>query len=102
MRKLFGFGSKLANKLTATKFVFSFTIHNLSPWPHGQRAIAIGWQRGKDKRGATRSVYPSNAPGRIGWVPRPLALCLGSAVLHTVHAHPFLAAQDRRALQRAL
>lgn len=68
--KLFGFGNKLANKLAATKFVFTFTIHNLNPWPHAQRAIAVGWQRGKKKRGATRSVYPSSTPGRIGSVVR--------------------------------
>ncbi|GAX79856.1 hypothetical protein CEUSTIGMA_g7296.t1 [Chlamydomonas eustigma] len=70
MKGLFGFGSKLSNKLLATKFTFTFTIHNLSPWPQGHRAIAVGWQRGKKKRGATRSVYPSTAPGRIGSVVR--------------------------------
>ncbi|KAG1676958.1 hypothetical protein FOA52_014834 [Chlamydomonas sp. UWO 241] len=70
--KFWGFGSasKLASKISATKFIYTFTVHNLTPWPHVQRAVAIGWQRGKSKRGATRSVYPSTAPGRIGSVVR--------------------------------
>ena len=44
MRGLFGFGSKVTNKLFATKFLFTLTIHSLTPWPQGHRAIAIGWQ----------------------------------------------------------
>jgi len=70
MKGLFSFGSKFKNKLSATRFEYTFTIHNLTPWPSGNRAIAIGWQRGKSKRGATRSVYPSTAPGRLGAVVR--------------------------------
>jgi hypothetical protein len=48
--KWWGIGSvsskagKLASKISATKFVYTFTVHNLTPWPHVQRAIAIGWQ----------------------------------------------------------
>lgn len=44
MKGLFGFGSKVSNKLFATKFVYTLTIHSLTPWPQGHRAIAIGWQ----------------------------------------------------------
>jgi hypothetical protein len=69
--KMFSFGSKkLQNRLTATKFEFSLVIHNLQPWPSSNKAIAIGYQRGKTKRGATRSVFPSSAPGRLGSVVR--------------------------------
>lgn len=39
-----GFGGKLASRIGSTKFVFTFTIHNLQPWMHVQRAIAVGWQ----------------------------------------------------------
>ena len=103
MRIVGGLGKAFGNakaKLLATKFNYTLTIHNLSPWPQGHRAIAIGWQSkrcnwcamfcwrcmrlssidifsatyfhvgGKKKRGATRSVYPSTAPGRIGAVVR--------------------------------
>lgn len=66
---MFSFG-KVKQKLTATRFEFSFVVHNLSPWPEGARAIAIGYQRGKRRRGATRSVYPSRQPGRLGAVVR--------------------------------
>eukprot|EP00955_Chlamydomonas_euryale_P018094 192721-Chlamydomonas_euryale.AAC.4 len=47
MKKLFGFGklSKGLDRLTAVKYTFSFTVHSLAPWPHGHRAIAVGWQR---------------------------------------------------------
>ncbi|KAG2495436.1 hypothetical protein HYH03_006383 [Edaphochlamys debaryana] len=67
---MFSFGSKVKQKLTATRFEFSFVVHNLAPWPEGARAIAIGYQRGKRRRGATRSVYPSRQPGRLGAVVR--------------------------------
>ena len=68
--KLFGF-NKLKDKLNAQRFEYNITIHNLQPWPDsGNRAVAIGWQRGKDKRGATKSVYPSNQPGKLGCVAR--------------------------------
>ena len=30
----------------------------------------MGWQRGKRRRGAPRSVYPSTAPGKLGCVVR--------------------------------
>jgi hypothetical protein len=69
--KLFGIGGKLKDKLSAVRFEYTLTIHNLSPWPDsGNRAVAIGWQRGKKKRGATRSVYPSSQPGKLGNVAR--------------------------------
>lgn len=67
---MFSFGSKVKQKLTATRFEFSFVVHNLAPWPEGARAIAVGYQRGKRRRGATRSVYPSRQPGRLGAVVR--------------------------------
>ncbi|GFR44518.1 hypothetical protein Agub_g5785 [Astrephomene gubernaculifera] len=67
---MFSFGSKVKQKLSATRFEFSIVVHNLAPWPEGARAIAIGYQRGKRRRGATRSVYPSRQPGRLGAVVR--------------------------------
>ncbi|KXZ47522.1 hypothetical protein GPECTOR_34g681 [Gonium pectorale] len=67
---MFSFGSKVKQKLSATRFEFSFVVHNLAPWPEGSKAIAIGYQRGKRRRGATRSVYPSRQPGRLGAVVR--------------------------------
>lgn len=70
MKGLFGI-TKLKDKLQAQKFSFIVTIHNLQPWPDtGNRSVAIGWQRGKEKRGATRSVYPSPQPGKVGNVAR--------------------------------
>ena len=66
----FSFGNKLKNKLSAQRFEFTFTVHSLSPWPEGNRAIAIGYQRGKRRRGATRSVYPQKQPGRLSSVVR--------------------------------
>lgn len=78
MRGFFGLGSKkggssnhsLLDKLSAQRFEYAITIHNLQPWPAGNRAVAIGWQRGSKRRGATRSVYASTAPGRLGNVVR--------------------------------
>ncbi|KAJ9518017.1 hypothetical protein QJQ45_004302 [Haematococcus lacustris] len=70
MKSFFKFGTRVKEKFTAQKFTFTLTVHNLQPWPTGNRAIAIGWQRGKDKRGATRSVYASTAPGKIGSIVR--------------------------------
>eukprot|EP00798_Chlamydomonas_sp_ICE-L_P020771 gene20771-27595_t len=67
---IFGGLKKAKSKLSATRFQFTFTVHNLNPWPAGNKALAIGWQRGKKKRGATRSVYTSTAPGRLGAVVR--------------------------------
>lgn len=67
---MFSFGKKLKNKISATRFEYAFVIHSLQPWPAGNRAVAIGYQRGKRRRGATRSVYASSAPGRLGSVVR--------------------------------
>lgn len=68
--KLFGLG-RVKEKLSAQRFEYVVTIHNLTPWPDsGNRAVAVGWQRGKKKRGATRSVYPSPQPGKLGNVAR--------------------------------
>ena len=44
MRSIFGLGKKVQQKLTAERFHFSFTIHQLSPWPGGNKSLAIGWQ----------------------------------------------------------
>ena len=68
-----GFFSELfgPNKATATRFSFTLTVHSLQPWPLGNKAIAIGWQRGKERRGATSSVYPSLAvKGKVGSIVR--------------------------------
>jgi len=48
----------IKNRFNATRFDFSIHIHTLQPWPVGNKAIAIGWQRGKKRRGATNSVMP--------------------------------------------
>jgi hypothetical protein len=96
MRGLFGFGkssksgglggqASLLDKLSAQRFTYSITIHNLQPWPAGNRAVAIGWQRGKKKRGATRSVYASTAPGRLGNVVRFNEKFELTATLYKVH-----------------
>lgn len=85
--KLFGFGSKVKDKLSATRFDYTLTIHNLQPWPAGNRAIAVGWQRGKKKRGATRSVYASTAPGRLGHIVRFNERFEISATLYKVRVH---------------
>jgi hypothetical protein len=71
--KLFGFGGGgkgLKSKLFGTKFDYTFTVHNLQPWPASNKAIAVGWQQGKKKRGATHSVFPSPQPGKLGRVIR--------------------------------
>ncbi|KAI8469921.1 MAG: hypothetical protein J3K34DRAFT_511741 [Monoraphidium minutum] len=51
--------------LTATRFDFEVHIHSLHPWPAGGGAIAVGWQRGKRRRGATAAALPL-ASGRGG------------------------------------
>ena len=50
---------KLKQRFSATRFDFQLHIHTLQPWPAGDKAIAIGWQRGKRRRGATASVLPA-------------------------------------------
>lgn len=50
--------SKWKSRLNATRFEFSLHVHTLQPWPAGSKAVAIGWQRGKRRRGATNSVLP--------------------------------------------
>lgn len=66
MKGFFGIGRSVKDKLSAQRFDYTVTIHNLQPWPAGNRAVAIGWQRGKKKRGATRSVYATTALGKTG------------------------------------
>lgn len=50
--------SKWKSRLNATRFEFNIHVHTLQPWPAGSKAVAIGWQRGKRRRGATNSVLP--------------------------------------------
>jgi hypothetical protein len=57
---------KLKTKVTAQKFIFTFHIHVLQPWPPGPKLLAVGWQRGKNRRGSTRAVNPTGMPGRLG------------------------------------
>lgn len=62
--------SRIRGRLNATRFEFTVHVHVLQPWPAGDRAIAIGWQRGKRRRGATKSLVPQPAPGKLGNVVR--------------------------------
>jgi hypothetical protein len=55
--------SKWKSRLNATRFEFMVHVHSLQPWPAGSKAIAIGWQRGKKRRGATNSVAPLSKDG---------------------------------------
>jgi hypothetical protein len=55
---------KLKNQFNATRFDFQLHVHTLQPWPAGNKGIAIGWQRGKRRRGATASVLP--VPNDVG------------------------------------
>jgi hypothetical protein len=56
----------IKNHFNATRFDFQLHFHTLQPWPAGNKAVAIGWQRGKKRRGATGSVMPLPAPGGGG------------------------------------
>lgn len=49
---------KLKSRFAATRFDFQLHVHSLQPWPDGNKGVAIGWQRGKHRRGATGSVVP--------------------------------------------
>jgi hypothetical protein len=49
---------KLKNRFNAVRFDFQLHVHSLQPWPATSRAVAIGWQRGRRRRGATASVLP--------------------------------------------
>ncbi len=53
-----GLVQKFKNRVNAVKFEFSIHLHTLQPWPASTRGIAIGWQRGQRRRGATSSVAP--------------------------------------------
>ena len=59
------FFNKFKAKLNATRFEFTVSVHMLQPWPAGSKAIAIGWQRGKKRRGATSAIYPHANPGKL-------------------------------------
>lgn len=62
--------AKFRNRINATKFEFTVHCHTLQPWPGGSKAIAIGWQRGKRRRGATSSVLPLPNKDKLGTVVR--------------------------------
>lgn len=62
--------AKLKNRFNATRFEFTLHVHSLQPWPAGNKAIAIGWQRGKRRKGATNSVFPLPTPEKLGTVVR--------------------------------
>lgn len=57
---------KIKNRFNATRFDFQLHVHTLQPWPSGNKAIAIGWQRGKRRRGATNSIMPVPSSERGG------------------------------------
>ncbi|KIY95109.1 hypothetical protein MNEG_12851 [Monoraphidium neglectum] len=57
---------KLKQRFNATRFDFQLHVHTLQPWPSGNKAIAIGWQRGKRRRGATNSIMPVPSSERGG------------------------------------
>lgn len=38
------------------KFDFRLTVHQLRPWPEKDALLSIGWQRGKNKKGAVTAV----------------------------------------------
>ncbi len=57
--------NKFKNRLNASRFEFTVSVHMLQPWPAGSKAIAIGWQRGKKRRGATSAIYPHANPGKL-------------------------------------
>ncbi len=57
--------NRFKNRLNATRFEFTVSVHMLQPWPAGSKAIAIGWQRGKKRRGATSAIYPHANPGKL-------------------------------------
>lgn len=56
--------------MNATRFEFNIHVHTLQPWPTGSKAVAIGWQRGKRRRGATNSVLPLPNKDGLGTVVR--------------------------------
>jgi hypothetical protein len=62
--------SKWKSRLNATRFEFMVHVHTLQPWPTGSKAVAIGWQRGKRRRGATNSVLPLPNKEGLGTVVR--------------------------------
>ena len=62
--------TKLKQRINATRFEFAVHVHSLQPWPTGNKAIAIGWQRGKRRRGATTSVFPLPSNDKGGTVVR--------------------------------
>lgn len=61
---------KFRNRINATRFEFTIHVHTLQPWPAGSKAVAIGWQRGKRRRGATSSVLPLPSKDKLGTVVR--------------------------------
>lgn len=81
---------KFRNRINATQFVFSIHVHTLQPWPAGNKAIAIGWQRGKRRRGATSSVLPLPSKDKLGTVVRFNEKFMLSSSLYRVRAasHP--------------
>jgi hypothetical protein len=57
---------KLRSRFNAVRFEFQLHIHSLQPWPATTRPLAIGWQRGRRRRGATASVLPLPAGAAPG------------------------------------
>jgi hypothetical protein len=53
---------QLKNHFNATRFEFQLHVHSLQPWPATSKGIAVGWQRGKRRRGATATVTPAPGP----------------------------------------
>lgn len=47
----------------AVKFEFHIQVHQLGPWPAGNKPIAVGWQRGSKRKGVTNPTLPSQNDG---------------------------------------
>lgn len=76
--------SKIKKRASAVKFGFSLKIGALAPWPSGDKACAVGWQRGKKRRGATEGRLPEQIPGQLGTAVRFNEIIHMSATLYMV------------------
>lgn len=79
---------KWGQRFNATRFEYAIHVHSLQPWPASHKAIAIGWQRGKKRRGATSSVFPLPAPDKQGTVVRFNERFTLNATMYKVRSFP--------------
>lgn len=86
---------KWGQRMSATRFEYSIHVHSLQPWPSGHKGIAMGWQRGKKRRGATNSVFPTPTPDSLGTVVRFNERFNVSATMYKVRAQARCAAGSR-------